>query len=213
MKDPETRKAARLASRRSYYARNRTRLLAVENARRARNPDRTSEIRRDSYLRHKDKRTAESREWYAVNKEAKLRQMRAYQAEHKAELSEKRKLKRAIYSERTKLWYRAHPDVAAENGRIRALRLKRAVVVADRVGLREAYQASKSDRTILCYWCHEPTTQRHRHLDHILPLALGGEHSSANLCIACPKCNSAKGALHPNDFAAQQVFLLTTPAG
>ncbi len=31
------------------------------------------------------------------------------------------------------------------------------------------------------------------HVDHILPVAHGGDDSSDNLCLACPDCNRAKG--------------------
>jgi 5-methylcytosine-specific restriction endonuclease McrA len=32
-------------------------------------------------------------------------------------------------------------------------------------------------------------------LDHILPLAAGGDHTFDNVACACRKCNQAKGAL------------------
>ena len=38
------------------------------------------------------------------------------------------------------------------------------------------------------------------HLDHIMPLALGGLHDSANLQILCARCNISKGAKHPDDW-------------
>lgn len=31
------------------------------------------------------------------------------------------------------------------------------------------------------------------HVDHIVPVAHGGDDSSRNLCLACPDCNRAKG--------------------
>jgi 5-methylcytosine-specific restriction endonuclease McrA len=32
------------------------------------------------------------------------------------------------------------------------------------------------------------------HVDHVVPLARGGEHSYANTQPACPPCNMSKGA-------------------
>ncbi|AKR55715.1 hypothetical protein XM25_07875 [Devosia sp. H5989] len=53
-----------------------------------------------------------------------------------------------------------------------------------------------------CKLCGRKTPKRLRgtvkpdapELDHIVPLALGGEHSYRNTQCACRQCNSAKGA-------------------
>lgn len=39
------------------------------------------------------------------------------------------------------------------------------------------------------------------HVDHVMPLALGGSNSKSNIQITCPDCNLKKHALHPIDFA------------
>ena len=39
------------------------------------------------------------------------------------------------------------------------------------------------------------------HLDHILPLALGGRHDDDNLQLLCGTCNMRKGARDPTEFA------------
>lgn len=46
------------------------------------------------------------------------------------------------------------------------------------------------------------------HLDHIMPLALGGTNASVNLQLLCPACNRKKHAKHPVDFMQSQGFLL-----
>jgi 5-methylcytosine-specific restriction endonuclease McrA len=38
------------------------------------------------------------------------------------------------------------------------------------------------------------------HLDHIMPLILGGLHDDANLQLLCAKCNRRKGSKHPSEF-------------
>lgn len=40
-----------------------------------------------------------------------------------------------------------------------------------------------------------------RHVDHVMPLALGGSNWISNLQILCPTCNMSKGAKHPLDWA------------
>lgn len=37
------------------------------------------------------------------------------------------------------------------------------------------------------------------HLDHVIPLSKGGEHSRANVKVACAPCNIHKGATLPSD--------------
>ncbi len=38
------------------------------------------------------------------------------------------------------------------------------------------------------------------HVDHILPLALGGLNDDSNVQLLCPRCNRKKGAKHPDEF-------------
>ena len=50
-----------------------------------------------------------------------------------------------------------------------------------------------------CFYCH--TRLDKYHVDHVIPLALGGGNGPENIVIACPKCNLSKGAKHPAEFA------------
>lgn len=45
-----------------------------------------------------------------------------------------------------------------------------------------------------CYLCGRTLKRHEVTLDHITPLARGGEHTEANLAVACQSCNSSKGA-------------------
>jgi len=46
------------------------------------------------------------------------------------------------------------------------------------------------------------------HIDHIVPLALGGANEDSNVQLLCPPCNWRKNAMHPIDFAQQEGRLL-----
>ena len=46
------------------------------------------------------------------------------------------------------------------------------------------------------------------HLDHIVPLALGGLHDDANLQVMCAACNHSKGYRSPEVFARERGMLL-----
>lgn len=52
----------------------------------------------------------------------------------------------------------------------------------------------------VCGICHEPLIGEW-HLDHVVPLARGGEHSYKNTQAAHPLCNMSKGARLPEEVA------------
>lgn len=46
------------------------------------------------------------------------------------------------------------------------------------------------------------------HLDHMMPLALGGKHVDSNMQLLCSLCNRKKHAKHPVAFMQERGFLL-----
>lgn len=55
--------------------------------------------------------------------------------------------------------------------------------------------------TPTCLYCLEPLVEVH--LDHFLPLVLGGAHAQGNLVPCCPGCNLSKGAKHPTQWLSR----------
>lgn len=51
----------------------------------------------------------------------------------------------------------------------------------------------------LCVYCKVDITQKY-HIDHIMPLALGGANNDDNIQLLCPSCNLRKNAKHPDIF-------------
>lgn len=58
-----------------------------------------------------------------------------------------------------------------------------------------------------CAICKVPVKKKY-HLDHIMPLKLGGLHEPWNLQLLCPACNVRKNAKHPLDYMRERGFLL-----
>lgn len=53
-----------------------------------------------------------------------------------------------------------------------------------------------------CFYCDQEVGDRY-HVDHVVPLLLGGSNGPENLVIACPECNIRKSAKHPMDFCGR----------
>ena len=58
-----------------------------------------------------------------------------------------------------------------------------------------------------CPCCKQPLGNNY-HLDHIVPLALGGSNTDNNIQLLRKQCNNQKSAKHPIDFMQQRGFLL-----
>lgn len=56
--------------------------------------------------------------------------------------------------------------------------------------------------------CCSQKLSKDAHLDHIMPLALGGENADSNMQLLLPLCNMRKNAKHPIDYMRQKGFLL-----
>lgn len=48
-----------------------------------------------------------------------------------------------------------------------------------------------------CVYCSADITGKY-HMDHVMPLALGGKHEPANIQLLCPTCNVRKSSRHPD---------------
>lgn len=59
----------------------------------------------------------------------------------------------------------------------------------------------------LCPCCMQPLGDDY-HIDHILPIALGGPNTDDNVQLLRQRCNNQKHAKHPVDFMQQRGFLL-----
>lgn len=76
---------------------------------------------------------------------------------------------------------------------------RRRVEAAGKVYGAEAEQATefairlRCRPDFVCAYCHKPVARAHRQVDHVIPLARGGEHRVSNLAPCCRWCNASKG--------------------
>lgn len=143
--------------------------------------------------------------------------LRHYKADYyRRNLAKAREQRRAYYeANREELkrysreWYRER--TATEEGRKRALDQRRAWAAANREKVRannHIQKAKRADAPVIdrvyravvwerdegtCQLCGKPADPEDWHLDHVIPLAKGGEHSYDNVAVSHPLCNLRKG--------------------
>lgn len=151
------------------------------------------------YQKNKDRLLVAFREWKAKNRDAH----RAGSAKWQAENPDKSNLLKAAYKKR----YPAKTQDANKRKSPKSLaahaarqRVRNKVAAKPDAAVLEIYGLSASPYKISCHWCGCETAQGGRHVDHVVPLCAGGEHTSKNLVIACKTCNLKKGRMLPEHF-------------
>lgn len=152
------------------------------------NPEKEAARQARQRIKHKDRISKNSAEWRAKNP-TKIRELglnwRSSNPDYHAKWRESNKGLERIYK---------------QNRRARAKQSGGALSN----GLTEKlYNLQKGK----CACCGSPLGDKF-HLDHIMPLALGGSNTDDNIQLLLPKCNTQKRAKHPIDFMQQKGFLL-----
>lgn len=101
-------------------------------------------------------------------------------------------------------WRRANPEYVRVYARIRRARKLNAGGMLSK-GIEERLRKLQKGKYACC---HGDLTKLKNHLDHIIPLALGGANVDSNVQLLCATCNLQKGAKHPVDFMQSRGFLL-----
>lgn len=100
-------------------------------------------------------------------------------------------------------WRVANPEaVAAKAHKRRAAKLGSAEHFT-KADVQAAYDRQKGR----CHWCRADISKGYE-IDHVMPLALGGDNSRRNIALACVPCNRGKSKTHPIDFARKRLGLL-----
>lgn len=166
----------------AYHAANRKELTAAMRARYAANPEPGK---------------ARSAAWYAANPE----KAKASADARRAADPEKANARRAEWVAQNPEKRRATSRISSHNRR--ALKL----VSGEKLSAGLAEKLFKLQRGKCACGCGQPLGDDY-HLDHNMPLALGGEHADDNIQLLRKTCNLHKSAKHPVDFMQQRGFLL-----
>jgi 5-methylcytosine-specific restriction endonuclease McrA len=176
----------------AWRAANPEKKKACEEAWRAANNDKVNANKAKWREKNREKIRADSVERYAANVEKE----RARSASFRAENPEKRR-------EITAAYRAANPDANRIASNVRRARKREAGGHHTAEDIRRIHDAQKGR----CACCRVKVGKSY-HIDHIQPLALGGNNWPANLQLLCATCNLKKGARDPLDFSREQGLLL-----
>ena len=145
--------------------------------------------------------------WYASNSDTAKASSAAWAAQNPERVQKKNSEWAAANPDRKKKSYANW--ISANQGMVRIYnqnRRSRKIASGGTLskGLAEKLFALQKGK---CPCCKQPLGDRY-HLDHIVPLALGGPNTDDNIQLLRQRCNNQKHAKHPVDFMQQRGFLL-----
>ena len=84
-------------------------------------------------------------------------------------------------------WRQANPDKAADE-RLHLRSRERGAVMVERVERKRLFRRDEG----CCHICDKMVDPNNWHVDHVIPIFKGGEHSYANTAVSHPECNRKK---------------------
>lgn len=173
---------------RERYNENKEKELERSRAFRERNPNYGKDWRRKNL----DKHRAQCREWHVKNAEKSKTNKLAWRRNNKQRMRE-----------REREWRVENPELARRRDQNR----RNAVKSAGGKLSNDIVIKLMNRQRGRCACCGQLLNGKY-HLDHIMPLALGGTNTDDNVQLLLPRCNLSKGARHPIDYMRSKGKLL-----
>lgn len=151
------------------------------------NEDKVKIWRKGFKTRHKENISIQTKEYYAKNKE----KIAKYHAERRNDPA----IKEALRSYK-KQWKQNNPDIVSIQQHNRRSKI-RAIDGTLSKNIRSVLWDIQKGR---CVYCNIDLNEVTVHVDHIMPLALGGTNTDDNVQLTCAPCNYKKHYKHPDIF-------------
>lgn len=145
--------------------------------------------------------------WQAANRESERVRKFEWQRKNKLKVRASSASYRARNPERARnvvsAWAKANPEAVRVNviNRRAKQRENGGKLSTDIIQRLHKIQKGK------CACCSQPLGSEY-HLDHIMPIKLGGSNTDENMQLLSKRCNLQKSAKHPIDFMQSKGFLL-----
>jgi len=114
-----------------------------------------------------------------------------------------RTYEKGFYKETVRKWREKNKKIVYMNARRQRALRRNAEGSFKTSEIRELISKQKSK----CASCYQSIDGKY-HVDHIMPIKLGGSNYIDNIQILCPTCNMKKGSKHPIDWANENGRLL-----
>jgi hypothetical protein len=181
-----------VASRKAHYKNNKEKLREVSRKYREQNPDKTWEHNKKYYEQNKEREKLRAKIYRQQNPDKVKEIQRSYILRNK----EKVKQARLKYKKENPEIYKIinqnrRARKLASNGRLSS-------------GLAQKLYALQNGK---CACCKKPLGANY-HMDHIMPLVLGGSNTDDNIQLLRAQCNNQKYSKHPVDFMQERGYLL-----
>lgn len=176
----------------AYRANNPERVTAYKAAYRAANPERVRASQDTWRVANPEKERSRKAAYYEANRSKALADSAAY---YSANVDR--------YSEIHSAYRAANPEQARIDGQNRRARKRASGCRLSRDLARKLFELQQG----MCPCCRQNLGDD-AHLDHILPLALGGQNIDSNMQLLRRRCNLQKNAKHPIEFMQSRGFLL-----
>lgn len=200
-------KPCEVKRRAEYHAKNKEKRNTESAAWRELNKEKKKADAAEYYKNNSEARKEYSRAWREANPELASATLKNYSITNREKRNQATAIWRAANPEkvkqRFKLWSAANPQagrIRAQNRKSRKL-LNGGVLSSDLP--KKLFKLQKGK----CACCGKPLEGGY-HLDHIMPLALGGANTDDNIQLLRPKCNLQKNMKHPIDFMQGRGYLL-----
>lgn len=187
----------------NYYAANREKCRTNNLVYRAANLDKIKHSTVAYRAANIEKSKATKAAWKAANPEKYKARRAAYHLANKYKCRASAAAWRAANPEKVAAWLKANPDVARMHSQNRRARKRENGGKLSKDIARRLFILQKGR----CPCCALPLGDNY-HLDHIMPLALGGSNSDENMQLLRAICNLQKSAKHPLIFMQSKGFLL-----
>lgn len=181
-------------------------VIAKSIAWREAHPGANAAVSKSYHAENRDKLVAKIAEYRAANKNSIKQKAAEYRASRRDQLRESQRIRRMEKPEESKRLnaqrYQRNPE-ANKMGSFRRRARKAGGKLSK--GLTQRLYAQQNG---LCACCGQPLGEKY-HLDHIMPLALGGLNEDSNMQLLTARCNLQKSAAHPDEYMSRKTNVVT----